>query len=269
MYLTHGCPPEGAKFRRSTLTAANGDHIPCQLGHGPKGIPQAYVASRAESLDLLPLRWLCNRGCQIDLASPAVLTTPAGRSIQLAEAHDMVYATAPQVQAILDDLPPAEELGRDGQTALRSFHAHMLVSRFHVYRAHCDDALSAGPSSSIRQVLEAQQLMPNRIKRLVRAYRNIPDEYAASVGTHTADFGSWSYMRRLGNSFARPAQLWEWCAGSGRLSATATRQASSCAASTGQPCSIQWTTGGVTIWGISVFKCDCSGRLCSSGPLAL
>ena len=100
VYLCHGAPPEGADFKRSTLTLANGDYIPCHLGHGPKGIPQAFVAERSDSLDLLPLRWLCNRGCSIDLSTPAVLTTPTGRMIKLGDAHDMVFATAAQVRLI-------------------------------------------------------------------------------------------------------------------------------------------------------------------------
>ena len=164
VYLCHGSPPEGAEFKRSTLTLANGDHIPCYLGHGPKGIPQAFVAERSDSLDLLPLRWLCNRGCSIDLSTPAVLTTPTGRTIKLADAHDMVFATAAQVQLIFKDLPSAETLGKDGLSAMRSFHAHMLVSRFHVCRAHCDELSASSSAPSLRQVLDAQQLLPCRSK---------------------------------------------------------------------------------------------------------
>ena len=75
--------------------------------------------------------------------------------------------------------------------------------------------------------------MPEHIKRLVRAYRNMPDEYGTSVGSHPEEFGTLSYLERLGTSFRRPALLWEWCAGSGRLSATAAKDASSRAASNG------------------------------------
>ena len=127
VYLRHGSPPDSASFICSTLTLADGQHIPCQLGHGDKGVPTAYVPARDDALDLLPLRWLCNRGCLIDLATPAVLTTPAGRSFELAEAHDMVYATPAQIKAIFWDLPAAGEVGKNGQTALVKFHAKMLV----------------------------------------------------------------------------------------------------------------------------------------------
>ena len=62
-----------------------------------------------------------------------------------------------------------------------------------------------------------------KVDRLIKAYRPMPDEYATPcvVPPTTEDFGTQSCLTSLGVSFKRPARLWEWCAGSGRLSATA------------------------------------------------
>ena len=132
MYLRHGSPPRGSQCKHSTLTLANGERFPCRIGIGEKGIQQAFVQAAGDKLDLLPLRWLCNRGCKFELGATPSLSTLAGRTLHFNEHHDMVYATREQIEQIMSDLPPAEALGCDGKPA--PSHIHVTCSWLDVSR---------------------------------------------------------------------------------------------------------------------------------------
>ena len=95
--LTHGSELFGRKFYRSTVVLADGSLCVCRVGIGMKGIPQAVVAPRANSVDLLPVKWLCTRGCTFNFRQKPSMCTPTGRVLQLAERGDLTYATREQV----------------------------------------------------------------------------------------------------------------------------------------------------------------------------
>ena len=75
----------------------------------------------------------------------------------------------------------------------------------------------------LRRVLGKQSLVPVKVERLLKAYRQMPDEYHNHGDTplSATELGTKSCMQKLGLSSDAPARLWEWFAGSGRLSATA------------------------------------------------
>ena len=211
VYLTHGTVPPGSSFKRSSLTLADGQHVSCMLGRGEKGVPQAIVPQRGEALDLLPLHWLCKRGCTFQWGDEPAITTPAGRVIVFGECQNLAFATREQVEQIFADLPDAFEIGRDGNHAASKLHASIAMSRLYVGRVNITEndaqpttsaptapadpgavalmvrrlpepAVEATATESsqrgvLRRVLGKQSLVPVKVERLLKAYRQMPDEY--------------------------------------------------------------------------------------------
>ena len=224
VYLTHGAEPGVGKFKNSTLTLANGSAIRCRIGLGRKGIPQAVVVGgKGSALDLLPVDWLCNRGCSIVFGLSPSLTTPQGRVLHLGKHNGLAFATKDQLEIIFCDLPEASAPGIDGKPAAKRVVGDTLVLSVASLSGAGSGGVQPLPSSSLRTILDQQELEDEKVSRLLRGYRQMPDEYSKSdmVPPSVADFGRPAYLQHLGLSPGVPAALWEWCAGSGRLSSTA------------------------------------------------
>ena len=90
---------------------ANGSLVPCRIGLGRKGIPQAVVEHKGDSLDLLPVDWLCTRGCKVVFGLSPSMTTPKGRVLELAKHQGLAYVTRQQLEQLFADLPDATSPG--------------------------------------------------------------------------------------------------------------------------------------------------------------
>ena len=217
VYLTHVPADDSTGKWNECLRLANGDQTPCQTLRGEKGIPMARVAKGANSvadhIDLLPMTWLIDRGCDCSLGGEITLTTPLGRVLKLEKWDNLPFLTAEQIRIVFEDLPLATKRGRNGQTACEGITAASVTlgPPPRVCGARVDLKASL-------QHLEGGIDKSHR-KKLLRKYRAIPDIYygeAESIGPE--HIASIPIMTELGHGAGKPVKLWEWMAGSGTLS---------------------------------------------------
>ena len=100
VYLIHRDLDTSDKVGTDTLVLASGS-CPCYNYIGHKGIPTCRVGRQPEgdNIDLLPLGWLCSRGCDHECTSTGPrLTMPKGRSIPVGMWHHFPYITKELLQ---------------------------------------------------------------------------------------------------------------------------------------------------------------------------
>ena len=95
------------------LRLADGSKTKCLTKIGKKGIPMAIVGvnENKDNIDLMPMGWLNERGCEIEWAEQVSITTPIPhqRRLILGCWHFLPYLDANQIEILLNDLPEAED----------------------------------------------------------------------------------------------------------------------------------------------------------------
>ena len=124
-----------------SLQLADGSTARCRTEAGPKGIPKAYLAKSEgiDQIDLLPMQWLYDRWCKMTWDENRKLTTPTGRQLQLHQWDGLPYLTAIQIQILIEDLPEASVLGRNGKSAGMLITAAAVKLKFRASAAQCRD----------------------------------------------------------------------------------------------------------------------------------
>ena len=186
-----------------------------------------------ENIDLLPMGWLNERGCEILWGDEVSITTPSPHSRQLLLGcwEGLPYLDCDQIKVLMDDLPKATEEGRSGSAATTRVHASRAVlgpracALQHKTSSSqsCETLTAAGPRKEKEEVrkergeLRHLNKSPASMKSLKQKYRCMNNEYGDSLSPEEA------LKQILGRAEGTPEvrSMWETCAGSGKLSARA------------------------------------------------
>ena len=118
VYLIHQNPDKESERWTSKLRLAWGT-CPCSLGQGRKGIPICKVEQRPgeDNIDLLPLGWFYQRGCDFMMFhSGQQLRTPKS-TIEVHLWGSLPYITAQGCNKLFKELPNRDTPGQDGKPA--------------------------------------------------------------------------------------------------------------------------------------------------------
>ena len=87
------------------------------------------VNENKDNIDLMPMGWLNERGCEIEWAEQVSITTPIPhqRRLILGCWQGLPYLDVNQIDILLNDLPEAEDPGRSGTTATTRVQASRAV----------------------------------------------------------------------------------------------------------------------------------------------
>lgn len=227
VYLRHKRVATGETLQgaNESIKLADGSTVPCRTGIGAKGVPEALIPAPVggEVIDLLPLCWLIARGCSYVWSDQPTVTTPEGNVLTLECYQGLPYATAEQLQKLFADLPAADAPGRDGQPAGQRVLANAVTMPWSCLRASRATTSTQLNRQELRDVLQRQQVVEDKAQRLLKKYAAIPDHFGTDgqQPRSAADFGNIHALTRYKEELGKPADLWEFYAGSGRLSAMA------------------------------------------------
>ena len=196
---------------------------------GPKGNSHLQGGNRPgeDNIDVLPLGWLHQRGCNFLMAGDGPQLQTPKSSISVHMWGGLPYITKEDCKRLFKELPNKDAPGRDGRQAVA------ITCSARVARAIPET------TEALRERLAHLQdeIGPKGIHKMITKYKCIPDQYhdkPEDIITPTGfdslvanrlevdDGGSGCDMTCPFDVDSTPLYgLWEWCAGSAALSATA------------------------------------------------
>ena len=144
---------------------------------------------RGENIDLFPMAWLPERGCQVTWGSGANIITPKGQTFKMAFWGDLPYLKKDQLEQILEDLPDGSIAGRSGKPC-SSITASCIVLGPRACGGRVLQERDEEEDDSARRVRKEERAQIRRqlahvreemtkkeFDKLVGKYSSIPDEY--------------------------------------------------------------------------------------------